>query len=523
MKIKNLKYTILALGCGVVFSMTSCKDWLEIYPENSQPSGTYWQTKEEVEAVVNAGYYYLRTMVEPYLIPWGELRAGCIYNQKGSNLQNFQVKPTDKDLCNWGTLYQIINVANTVIKRAPDTQKVDATYALPAMKSHQTEAYFLRALCYFYLVRNWREAPLITEPYEDDTYTTKVAKSTEAELIEQIRSDIRTALSTGAAKESFDTTWETKGRATKWALYALGADVCLWAEDYEAAVTYCDAILNARGVGAPAFLATATHSSWLSMFNPGNSNESIFEIQYNYEENQTNNLPKLFDNEHADGIYRISRALTQMFNSEYSATLYEMKEAVRSMYGGYFVGPDATIFESATVSYVWKYLGSQTLSDKRTASYYDPNFIIYRVADVMLMKAEALILRTHGENIEDKVEAMKLINEIRTRSNLEIEVEATSEAVEPLDEEAMLQKVLYERTVELVGEGKAWYDFLRFGRRNNNQYKSTFLVDKVLEYNEQAGESWLRTVLNNDNALFLPISQTEIDANSLLIQNPYYN
>ena len=56
------------------------------------------------------------------------------------------------------------------------------------------------------------------------------------------------------------------------------------------------------------------------------------------------------------------------------------------------------------------------------------------------MKAEALILRTHGENIEDKVEAMKLINEIRTRSNLEIEVEATSEAVEPLDEEAMLQK-----------------------------------------------------------------------------------
>ena len=38
MKIKNLKYTILALGCGVVFSMTSCNDWLEIYPENSQPS-----------------------------------------------------------------------------------------------------------------------------------------------------------------------------------------------------------------------------------------------------------------------------------------------------------------------------------------------------------------------------------------------------------------------------------------------------------------------------------------------------
>lgn len=95
--------------------------------------------------------------------------------------------------------------------------------------------------------------------------------------------------------------------------------------------------------------------------------------------------------------------------------------------------------------------------------------------------------------------------------------------VASLDEAAMLELVLYERTVELLGEGKAWYDFLRFGRRNNNQYKTQFLVDKVLDYNTQAGESWLRTVLNNDNALFLPIAQTEIEANSLLIQNPYYN
>ena len=90
---------------------------------------------------------------------------------------------------------------------------------------------------------------------------TKVPKAGEAEIIAQIREDIRTALATGAAKESFDTAWETKGRATKWALYALGADVCLWAEDYEAAITYCDGILESNSPYAPAFLSTPTHSS----------------------------------------------------------------------------------------------------------------------------------------------------------------------------------------------------------------------------------------------------------------------
>ena len=444
--------------------------------------------------MLNAGYYYLRDMVVPYLIPWGELRAGCVYASKGSKLQEFQVKPTDKDLCAWGDLYEIINVANAVIKRAPDAQKVDDTYQMSEMLSHQSEAYFLRALCYFYIVRNWRDAPLITEPYEDDSYATKVPKAGEAEIIAQIREDIRTALATGAAKESFDTAWETKGRATKWALYALGADVCLWAEDYEAAITYCDGILESNSPYAPAFLSTPTHSSWFSMFNPGNSNESIFELQWNYEEEQTNTLPKIFDDVDVDANYCISLALTQEFGDEYTETLVDLKEAVRTMYGGYYVS-DPTTYESATVSYVWKYLGSQTLSDKRTVSYYDPNYIIYRVADVMLMKAEALILRSHGENDDDKADAMALINQIRTRSNLEIEYEATPVGVASLDE----------------------------ARRNNNEYKELFLVNNVLKYNTQAGESWLRTVLNNDNALFLPISQTEIEANDLLIQNPYYN
>ena len=131
------------------------------------------------------------------------------------------------------------------------------------------------------------------------------------------------------------------------------------------------------------------------------------------------------------------------------------------------------------------------------------------------MKAEALVLRSNNKT--DWEMALSLVNDIRRRSNLE-EIEFT----EDLNEQDLLEIILYERRMELVGEGKCWYDLLRFGRRENNKYKNFFLVDNVITYNKQAGESWLMSVLNDDDALFLPICESELESNTLLIQNPYY-
>jgi len=187
------------------------------------------------------------------------------------------------------------------------------------------------------------------------------------------------------------------------------------------------------------------------------------------------------------------------------------------MNGGYYVDDPAT-YQVATKGYVWKYCGSKTLSDKRTPTYYDPNFIIYRVSDVMLMKAEALILLNDGNTAANYQKAIDLMNEIRKRSNLsELEYD------ESLTEVDMLKMVLHERKIELVGEGKSWYDLLRFGRRANNKYKSIFLVQNVLNYNNQASQTWLRSVLSTDDALFLPVFVDELKVNPLLTQNPYYN
>lgn len=500
------------LTITLLVSLSSCTKWLEVYPQNDQVSDYYWKSKEDVEAMLNGAYSYMRSMVTSRYLPLGELRAGQLFTRRGNDLQSFRIK-IYSEYANWGPFYEVINVANGVIANAHKALEQDDTYDENTMRSHLAEAYFLRAYNYFYLIRNWQAVPLILQPYEDDSQAYLVAASSEEEVIKQIKADLTTAIESGAAKEHFDKLWENKGRATKWALYALMADVCLWSGDYAAAESYCDELLNASSSYAPHLLTSPTHASWFSMFNPGNSNESILELQWEEEEDQLNELPFLFDNSSATLYYEFSEKMIENFQEEYRSTISTMQEAVRSLYGGFYV-PNAASFEAATSAYVWKYFGSEVLTEKRTSEHYDPNFILYRMAEIYLMHAEALTMQGPSR----WAEAVADINLIRRRSNLSdclIDPAAATQA-------DLLECILDERAMELCGEGKAWYDMLRMARRNNYEHKDRLLVNRVLEYNKQASSSWLRSVLRDNNALYLPIWEKELEYNTLLVQNPYY-
>lgn len=75
--------------------------------------------------------------------------------------------------------------------------------------------------------------------------------------------------------------------------------------------------------------------------------------------------------------------------------------------------------------------------------------------------------------------------------------------------------------MEFLGEGKRWYDILWFGRIENNKYKEDF-ISLVIAGNMTTNASWIRSVLANTNAWYMPLPQSDIDHNRLLIQNPYY-
>lgn len=517
---KSVKTIIIATAA--VFTLTACNDYLDIMPENALPQEEMWQSKSDVESALFAGYYNLRSCITSHLIPLGELRAGCVKRRSGGNLDKLDVKITDSYV-DWKVFYKIIADANGVIANVEKAQSNDATYTDEELNSHLCEAYFLRALSYFYIVRNWRDAPLVLAPYETDAAEYLLPQSSESELIAQIKADLKTAIDLGAAKEEFDTTWETKGRATVWALYALMADVCLWNQDFDDAVKYADMILESSSPYAPRFMSTATHGSWFQIFNPGNSVESIFEIQYSgikYDGTsfQLNDLPLLFYNDNTT-TYMLSENLTREFNSDATEIFNrfngEQDMYVRTRFGGYYAA------ENSVTGYVWKYLGGSTISEPRTSNYYDPNFIIYRVSEVMLMKAEALIMRGMGQVIEDNEKAIEIINTIRRRTNL-LDVTATgaSGIVE------LLELVITERIMEHVAEGKAWYDLLRVGRYTDPtgslNFINTFFIPKVINYNETASENKIKSTLLDKNAWYLPVHQQEIERNPNLVQNPYY-
>lgn len=507
---RNISITALLLAW--IFLLSSCNEWLTVLPENEQVSDEYWTSKEEVEAVLASGYVNLRNAV-PRLIDWGELRGGSIYNQYGSDLQQFQVNPDQETLCSWAPLYKVIGMANSVLANVEAVQQRDETFEPAVMNSLMTEAYFLRALSYFYIVRNWRDAPLILDPYETDKISYEKEKSSEAEIIVQIKADITAALGTGAAKTIYDEDWKTKGRATKWSLHALMADVCLWSEDYGGAILNCNEILTATSSFRPVFVSDPT--KWYEMYYPGNSNESIFEIQWDQRNySQSNNLASLFGN--ATPTYLYTEQMLLDFVEETGLT--GIDQAVRTIFGGFVPSTPGANYQNANFGYVWKYSGIGMQDQVRnTTDEQDPNFIVYRVADIMLMKAEAMVL--NSDQLESWEVAVDLINQVRTRSRLP----EVNPVLEEVGEGDLLELILHERNMELAAEGKRWYDLLRFGKRNGFEYRDRFLVNVVVEYNNTANDAWVRSVLNNDDALYLPIWTQELLNNKLLQQNPYYD
>jgi hypothetical protein len=83
----------------------------------------------------------------------------------------------------------------------------------------------------------------------------------------------------------------------------------------------------------------------------------------------------------------------------------------------------------------------------------------------------------------------------------------------------MEELVLKERQRELLFEGKRWFDLMRIARRDSSTDR--LLVKVLSKYTDNLGE--IGSKLKDMNALYFPIHETELNANSKLVQNPYYD
>ncbi len=486
---RKIKYLLVL---SLVLIQFSCNDWLELIPPSGLIREEFWKTKADVQAVLMAAYTSFAGM-DGKLFILGEIRGDMV--TKGSSLSGDNLKIMenniypDNSVCNWSDFYKVIDYCNEVIVNAPKVQKIDDTFTDYQMQGLVSEAYFLRSLAYFYLVRIYKDVPLVLEPTETDDADVYVQKQSEETVLNQIVSDLETNRPF-APSESFPTLSENKGRASKAAFDALLADISLWRFDYEAVIKYVERI------EATDKFELMPSGKWFELFYPGNSLEGIFEFQFDGNLNQNNSTYGM--------TYRYayqyipSQKALELLSFEYAA------ELVR--------GEDATIKKYGEDDYIiWKYVGQAPdgLSVRSGSDQYSCNWIVYRYADVLLMKAEAY------SQLERYNDALKIINEIRDRAG----DGPKSIANTPV---AYEDAIMEERAIEFAYEGKRWFDLLRMGRRNNYARKAK-LIEIIVNNVPSTQKRILATKLTNPLGWYLPIYETEIERNKNLVQNPYYD
>lgn len=481
-----IKIMLVALS---VNSAGGCNSWLDLQPENKQTTDMFWKSKEEVEAVITSGYNGLRSCLY-YFVNWGELRGDgleIVYDYYGlETVKNLNILPTN-GICNWATVYATIGRANAVIRYAPEVLERDLTMTAEDLNGYLAEAVFIRSLCYFYLVRTYGEVPLILEPYIDDERDYAVAKTGEAVVLAQLLEDLNAYV--GRAKEGYKVAWQKWGRATKWAMYALMADIYLWQGDYEG-------VLSACGQLEKGGFALLPKDEWYELYNPGNSKESIFELQFSRDYGQQWGSYYLF-------YYSATYDYHEYGPGSQSIDLFdENPDDIRGS-GGSYVG-----------NRIWKYTGTKHAGQEgiaRTDIGY-ANWIVYRYAEILLMKAEALIL----SGASHYGEAMDLVSQVRQRAGVR------AIAATPSTQYEALQIVMNERQRELLAEGKRWFDIMRMAKRNNWEYKEYLLSALLRDVPVRELAVW-RNKLSDVNAYYLPVYDAEIkNSRGTLVQNSYY-
>ncbi len=505
-----------------LLSFSACTEWLNTKPESEIILEEYWKSESDVQAVLAACY---RGLTEPgviyRMIVWGELRSDNMINGSGFPSELYDMQrilegnlTTVNTYASWGSFYTVINYCNTLLHYAPTVPERDNNFTEFDLKRVQAEALTIRALAYFYLVRAFREVPWIEDASINDTQNYQKPKNNEETIISNIIRDLLIAADN--APLDYGNTEYNKGRVTLGMVNSLLADVYLWKQDYDKCIEACDRVLANKEY------SLAEGRNLLSqVFYLGNSDESIFELQFKENVNENRAVQELYGSSskrmgsigfpttltHDAGPPTNAPGAYSPFVYKVNSNVIESEKDVRATdfyfsFGGNF--------------FIFKYAGVQRLESTAGTSVYNhrsntPNWIIYRLSDVMLMKSEALVQKDGKDNFN---KAMELINETYLRSNEDADSLKTVNYPTKLEMEKL---VLRERQRELLFEGKRWFDLMRVARRENSTYTLNSYVDHKLS---SATSATLGALVMD--AMYMPISRWEIEANPKLTQNPFY-
>jgi tetratricopeptide (TPR) repeat protein len=451
----SIKKTALLL---IVFWVSSCK-FLDVTPQSEITSNNFFKTAGDAEAAVIAIYDAVQSFVysrDVMMIP--DVQSDQLRANSGGNFtnhQNFVTSPGQ------GNINQIWEVSYRVIQRSLDVIENIDNISDPALNKEKLkgEALFCRGQAYFNLVRLFGKVPIITQATKSPSQDFLVKREEVTAVYEQIFKDLM------EAEKLLPATTANKYRASKGAARAIMARAYLQLGDFAKALAKCEEVM------ADGQYQLVAGANYADIFTTGKQNtaESIWEISNRPNVQQEGNSN--FDGElvpAAGNAYRI-RVEPKVINA------FTDKDLRKNVSLGFFNNQ----------TYVKKHESAPpNITTNRRVT--DPNIVVIRLADIILIRAECL------NELGRTADAIPFLNRVRTRAGLD-PVTATAQA-------DIRKAIEDERFLELCFEGVRWYDLVR-----------TKKVKEVVPN------------FPGDEKAIWPVPSRELDLNpNLLPQNPGY-
>lgn len=485
------------LSLLLVAQLFGCSEFLEVSPQSELTQEAFPTTAADALLATNAMYSTVRS--------WNYSSGGFPIldimsddTHKGSNpddgintvgpYDNFTHEANQDGLDRWwATLYQGIRYTNVVIEFVPEIPMDENL-----KNRYVGEAFFLRGLFYFDLVRAWGGVPLVLS----STAPLSLERSTAETIYAQIISDLERATNLLPEKDEYES--NDLGRATQGAAKSLLAKVYIFQNDFTRAEPLLLEVINSGKYDLePDFINANGRDGEHGV-------ESVFEVgavevQSSIGNQYANTQGVRGTPNRGWGFNRPSINLREAFENgdpRRDASIIELGDVLDGItILGDGVTPDETKDEQGRVIEIESYNQKVWIPGLSTDTQFGHNRRIIRFADVLLMAAEAL-------NENDKPgQALVHLNRVRDRArgaNPSI-----LPAITEQNKAALRELILNERRVELAMEGHRYWDLVRTGKA----------VEKLGPLGYEAGKHEV-----------LPIPQNEIDISlGVLTQNPNWN
>ena len=486
----------------LVVVSSGCKKSLVEKNKSNITQENYFTSASQAEAAINGIYPALQTLQTGSGLNYGEapfvsidLIAGhattlgqSLFNNEMINHKSSPTDPVFKVF--WVGFYNGIANANLAIAKIPGIEMDDAT-----KNSLLGEAYFLRALYYYYLVRLYGNIPLITEPINFSSPDLYAKAATTEDVYNLIVSDLKQAETSGMPNI------DQAGRASVGAAKSLLASVYLTMAGYplnKGTEYYKLAAEKAKEV---------IDAGWYSLFNDyaylhdrahKNKGELIFQVQYKTGI-ATNNITP-FVTPDKIGISKLPSEIGALMPRAEFVDSYESgdkrAEEKQFFFSEYPAASGSGIikFGEYALYKFWLLEAAGPNGDRNS----DENWTLLRLPQVMLVYAEA-----SNEVNGPTQEAYDQVNLIRKRAELS--------PLSGLTKDEFREAIWRERYHELCYENKSYFDIQRTHKAFNT---STGHFEDALSFKNESG------VIFNEQYLLWPVPQSEIDVNPNLKQNP---